>query len=90
MVTLAANDEEPKGADTDVSSTGSSNEDSAPEAQSFKKLMTETKVEGGKSAWATTLETLGMAHGEKKKKGDVELRKNALQERKKQEDVKLN
>ena len=56
---------------TDASTTNSdaTSEDTA-DIKDIKKLMTETKVEGGKSAWAMTLETFGMYDG-KKKKGDI-------------------
>ena len=64
--------DEPPAVETDESTTGSvtSSEEGASDVKTMKKIMTETKVEGGKSVWATTLETFGMSDG-KKKKGDV-------------------
>ena len=53
-----------------MSSTTGSNEVTNMEVQDMTKFMMETKVEGGKSIWATTLETFGM-HDGKKKKDDI-------------------
>jgi len=56
---------------TEASNTNNNDDDGDNEAthKTVKKML-ETKVEGGKSAWATTLETLGMSDG-KTKRGDV-------------------
>ncbi|CAB9504083.1 expressed unknown protein [Seminavis robusta] len=64
--TMASSLEDKALSDTDVSSQGSD-----AEVGNMKKMLMDTKVEGGKSAWATTLETLGMSDGGKKKKGDI-------------------
>jgi hypothetical protein len=42
----------------------------AKELASMKKMLLDTKVDGGKSMWTATLETFGMADG-KTHKGDV-------------------
>eukprot|EP00545_Synedropsis_sp_CCMP1620_P012196 CAMPEP_0119022402 /NCGR_PEP_ID=MMETSP1176-20130426/27935_1 /TAXON_ID=265551 /ORGANISM="Synedropsis recta cf, Strain CCMP1620" /LENGTH=363 /DNA_ID=CAMNT_0006977253 /DNA_START=113 /DNA_END=1204 /DNA_ORIENTATION=+ len=62
----------PKEEETDipkeeVTSDAAQEEDSI---KNIKSLVHDTKLEGGKSLWATTLETFGMADG-KGKKGDV-------------------
>lgn len=73
---MATNEEEQPPAlakeESNADSTTSDEEASANAegVHNIKKLMTETKVEGGKSAWAMTLETFGMSDGSKKK-GDV-------------------
>lgn len=66
---MASTEAEPKAVEETDGSTTTSNETSN-DVKHVKKIMTE-KVEGGKSAWAMTLETLRMWDGGKRKKGDI-------------------
>jgi CRAL/TRIO domain len=43
----------------------------ASDVVSMKKMLMETKDESGKSMWATSLETIGMVDGGKRKKDDI-------------------
>lgn len=64
-----AADEQAKSESTSGNVTSEEEASATAEGLKVKKMM-DTKVEGGKSAWAMTLETFGMSDG-KKKKGDV-------------------
>lgn len=54
-----------------AAATASKDEEEDASMKDFKTLVHETKVDGGKSVWAMTLETFGMADGSKSKKDDV-------------------
>ena len=63
-----------KVSETTTTTTTTETEETGPEeketAANVKKLLHDTKVDGGKSVWAMTMDTFGMAEG-KKKKGDT-------------------